>query len=159
MKTRYIPLLLLVLSIFISPLLSNAQKNKIEVTRDKLTTSRAIFKAQTALPSSGGLINLTTDYDLRFSKDSIVAYLPYYGRAYSASYGQEGGIRFTSTSFDYKIKERKKGLGWEISFKPKDVRDIRELNMIVSTNGNATLQVSSLNRQPINFNGNVIILP
>ena len=104
---------------------------------------------------TGMLKQLSTDYDVKFFGDSIVAYLPYFGRAYSVPYGGEGGINFTSTQFEYKAKPRKKG-GWDISIKPKDTRDVRELNFTISETGSANLQVSSNNRQPISFQGHVV---
>src|SRR5689334_12028310 len=75
-----------------------AQKN-MTITADNLRSGHAIFKAQSVFPSSGGIINLTSEYDLKLSRDSIIAYLPYYGRAYTATPGEDGGIHFTSTKF------------------------------------------------------------
>lgn len=131
---------------------SFAQKNKDKITTG-LLNDRFIFKAQTANPARGGLINLTPEYDLRISKDTIAAYLPYYGRAYAPIDPNEDGIHFTSTSFKYKIKERKKGKGWEIEMEPLDVKEIQQMNLLVSPDGYAMLQVTSVNRQIISFNG------
>lgn len=115
-----------------------------------------VFKAQTVMPMSGGSRQLTTEYDVRLLGDSIVSYLPYFGRAYSASYGSgNGGIDFTSTKFDYKAKARKKG-GWDITIKPQDAKEIQEMNFTISENGSANLRVTSTNRQPISFYGYVV---
>ena len=114
-----------------------------------------IFHAQTAMPSSGPTKQLTSEYDVRVSKNSIQSHLPYFGRAYSAPYGSgDGGFNFTSKQFSYLSKTRKKG-GWEISIKPKDVADVREFVVTVSENGYGTLQAMSNNRQPISFTGYV----
>jgi len=142
-------------SFFISSVL-HAQNLDKAVVQDFINSKNFVFKAQTALPLSGSSKMLTSDYDVRFLGDSIVAYLPYYGRAYTAVYGTEGGgIHFTSTKFEYKAKPRKKG-GWEVSIRPSDTRDVRELNFTISENGNASLQVTSNNRQPISFQGYVM---
>jgi hypothetical protein len=115
-----------------------------------------VFKAQTVIPMTGDLRQLTTDYEVKLLGDSIVSYLPYFGRAYTAVYGSEsGGIDFTSTRFDYKVKARKKG-GWDISVKPKDAKEIQELDFSISVNGSASLRVNSTNRQPISFFGNIV---
>jgi Domain of unknown function (DUF4251) len=67
-----------------------------------------VFHAQTALPSTGGSRQLTSAYDLKVLKDSLISYLPYFGRAYSTTYGAtDGGLNFTSTKFDYKASTRK----------------------------------------------------
>src|SRR5690606_28133322 len=85
-----------------------------------------VFHARTALPQRGRANFLDARYDLTVSKDSVVAYLPYFGRAYSAPIGSDkGGIQFTSTDFDY-IVEKKKKRRWEIRIRPKDVQEVQE---------------------------------
>jgi hypothetical protein len=98
-------------------------------------------------------VQLTPGFDMKLINDSINTYLPYFGRSYQSSYGSSnGGINFTSTKFEYKLKEKEKG-GWELVIKPTDVKDITQLIYAISKNGYATLQVTSLNRQAISFYG------
>lgn len=93
---------------------------------------------------------------MRVSKDSLVTYLPYFGRAYSAPIGtSDGGFQFTSTDFAYSTEARKKG-GWLIKIKPNDNRDIQQMFLTVTESGSASLQVTSTNRQPISYNGYVV---
>jgi hypothetical protein len=111
------------------------------------------FTARTVLPTGGRIVQLTSNYDMRVSKDSVISFLPYFGRAYTAPIGgTNAGIQFTSTDFNYKVSERKKG-GWQILIRPKDVQDIQQVNLTVSEGGSASLQVTSNNRQPISYNG------
>lgn len=133
----------------------HAQNLDKSVVQDFIKSKEFVFKAQTVMPMTGASRQLTSEYDVKFLSDSIVAYLPYFGRAYSAGYGEGGGIDFTSTKFDYKVKQRRKG-GWDIAIKPLDAKDIQQLNFTISENGYATLQVTSNNRQPISFNGYII---
>jgi hypothetical protein len=87
--------------------------------------------------------------------DSIVSFLPYFGRAYSAPLDPtKGGIQFTSTDFEYDQTARNKG-GWIINIKPRDVQDVRQLTLTVTQSGSASLQVISTNRQGISFNGRI----
>ena len=117
-----------------------------------------VFHAQTALPMSGTSRQLTSEYDLKVSKDAVVSYLPFFGRAYSLPYGAtDGGFNFTSTKFDYSVSDRKKG-GWQINIRPKDVADFREFSLLLSETGSGTLQVVSNNRQPISFTGYITSL-
>jgi len=82
--------------------------------KNLLYSQQYIFYAQSVIPSSGRQRFLTSEYTVTISKDTIVCYLPYFGRAYSAMLGTtDGGIKFTSVDFDYTISDRKKG-GWEI---------------------------------------------
>ena len=114
-----------------------------------------VFIAESAHPLSGQFRHLTSEYDLRVLGDSIIAFLPYFGRAYSAPLDPtQGGIQFTSTDFEYSQQSRKKG-GWNISIKPKDARDVRQMTLFIRENGNASLQVNSNNRQSISFNGHI----
>lgn len=122
------------------------------IVRQKVEAKRYTFVAQTAIPMRGRTVQLTSLYDLKIAGDSVIAGLPYYGRAYSAPINpSDNGINFTSVSFDYKSTYRKKR--WEISIKPKDIQSVSEMNLIIYSNGRATLQVTSNNRQPISFNG------
>jgi hypothetical protein len=145
----------LVTALVISSTLLHAQDLDKATVKTLIDSKNFTFKAQTVLPMTGGSRQLTSDYDVRFLGDSIVAYLPYFGRSYTATYGGEGGIDFTSTQFDYKAKARKKG-GWDVSIHPKDAKDTRELNFTISDTGNTTLQVTSNNRQAISFHGYIV---
>lgn len=100
----------------------------------------------------GSVIQLTSDYDIRISGDSITAYLPYFGRAHTARMNAEGGIRFTSTNFQYQVTKRRKG-SWLVLIEPNDTRDVRQMSLSVSSSGYGILQVNSNNRDPISFNG------
>ena len=129
-----------------------AQEANEAALKSILSTKNFVFKAQSAWPLQGTVVQLTPGFDMKVINDSINTYLPYFGRAFNASYNGGGGINFTSTKFDYKLKEKSKG-GWEIIIKPTDAKDIDRLIYSISTNGFATLQVTSNNRQAISFYG------
>lgn len=132
---------------------SSSAQDKDSAIKAMVDAKRYVFIAQNATPMGGRLVQLTSDYDLKIRPDSVISYLPYYGRSYSAPLDpSQSGIQFTSTDFEYTQKPRKKG-GWDILIKPKDVRDPRQLSLTVSESGNATLQVVSNDRQAISFSG------
>jgi hypothetical protein len=148
--------LLGVFAIILSSGFAHAQEPGKAQVKSFVESKEFTFKAQTVMPMTGGSRQLTTEYDVKLLGDSIVSYLPYFGRAYTAILGTEGGgIDFTSTKFDYKARERKKG-GWDITIKPKDVREVEELNFTISDDGSASLRVTNTNRQPISFYGHVV---
>jgi hypothetical protein len=140
------------------------QAAKAADTRRIIENMNYVFNANYALPLRGGQKNLTSEYDLRVAKDTVIAFLPYYGRAYTAPndlYPNEGGIKFKSTNFSYAVKQRKNG-NWQILIKPKDKdknianwRDVQQLTLDVSPDGYASLQVISSNRDPISFQGDI----
>ncbi|MGX5688027.1 DUF4251 domain-containing protein [Arcticibacter tournemirensis] len=112
-----------------------------------------VFKAQFALPMGGSSFQLTSEYDVRVTKDTVVCFLPYFGRAYTAPMNpSEGGIRFTSKDFQYTVSNKKKS-GWDIVIKPRDVNNIQQLTFYISESGYGSVQVTDNNRQPISFNG------
>lgn len=130
-----------------------AQETNETTLKNLLSTKTFVFKAQSAWPLQGTVVQLSPGFDVKILNDSINTYLPYFGRAYQTSYNaSNGGISFTSTRFEYKLKEKNKG-GWELVIKPTDVKDINQLIYSVSTNGYATLQVTSNSRQAISFYG------
>jgi hypothetical protein len=113
---------------------------------------RFVFIAQTVLPQSGRVRQVTPDFDFTVTKDTITSWLPYFGRAFNATLGMEGGIKFESKDFEYTKTENKKG-GWDILIKPKDAKDIQTVRLNITESGYAYLQVQSVNRQPISYNG------
>jgi hypothetical protein len=129
-----------------------------EITK-MINTQNYIFVANYVNPSRGGGRALTSDYDLSVSKDSVIAYLPYFGRAYMADYGStDGGIKFTWTHFDYTVTNKNKN--WDILISPKnknigDPKGVQNIRLDISSDGYASLQVISENRDPISFNGNI----
>jgi len=130
--------------------------------KNMVDNNHFFFVANYAVPMTGGSKLLTSTYDLKVTKDSIIAYLPYYGQAYLAPSPAEtdGGIKFTTTNFSVTQKSGKKG-GWEITIKPKDHditnwRDVQQMTLDISKDGYASLAVTSSNRDPISFEGNVV---
>jgi hypothetical protein len=112
-----------------------------------------VYQAQIAEPLHGPIRHLTTIFTLQITKDKIVSNLPYFGRAYIAPIDPtQGGLQFTTTKFDYTLTAGKKD-GWIVVIKPKDNRDIQQMQLNISSDGYASLQVLSTNRDPITFNG------
>jgi hypothetical protein len=133
----------------------NAQKSndKTAAIKQLVESQNYIFIAQSAMPMGGRTRQLTPDYDFKITKTAITASLPYFGRAYSAPMDPtQGGINFSTTSFNYTATPRKKG-GWDISIKPADAKDVQQLFLSITETGYATLQVTSTNRQAISFSG------
>jgi len=85
--------------------------------------------------------------------DTLVSYLPYYGRSFSAPVNTtDAALQFTSLNYDYSVKNKKKNR-WDITIKPKDISRIRDLNLTVFDNGRASLRVNSNDRESITFDG------
>lgn len=133
-----------------------AQEKAELTTRELLETKNFVFKAQTVNPQRGRFRQLTSDYDVVVTSDTIIAFLPFFGRAYSAPINpSEGGIKFTSGKFDYSVTKGKKQR-WIVKIKPGDVKDVQDLYFTIFDNKKATLLVNSVNRESILFNGYII---
>jgi len=145
-----------ILAAFITAAFSQAvraQNLTATQVQNLMNTKDYMFEAQTVTPERGGIKQLTPGYSLKVSGDSLVAYLPYFGRAYSAPLNPaDAGIQFTSTNFDYKVAERTKG-GYDVSIRSKDKTYNADFALTVYDNGSAYLQVTSTDKQLISFNG------
>ncbi len=136
--------------------LIQAQEKDATAIQQLLESRNYIFKARTVSPQRGQLRYLTPDYDLTIRKDTVIAWLPFFGRSNSAGYNNtSGGIKFTSTNFEYTSKKGKRKR-WEITIRPGDVSDVQYLYLTVYDNSEALLQVISTNRETISFNGDII---
>ena len=160
---------ILVLATLLIAMQVNAQTNK-ETTVKLVNEQNFIFNATSAMPMANqevnnilnrmpggggaGMIQLSgSQYQLIVTKDSVEAYLPYYGRAYTATMNpDDSGTKFKSKNFKYKTDKRKKG-SWTITMDFKDAKDTQRMILNVSENGYATLNVNNNNRQPISYNG------
>lgn len=137
-------------------MIAGAQEEKGSAkVREWLESKNFIFKAESVIPARGRLRQLTSPYDLVVKPDTVVAFLPYFGRAYVAPIDpSESGIKFTATDFDYTVKPGKKER-WEVTIRPKEAQDVQEMYLTVFNNGKASLRVNSVNRQTISYNGYV----
>lgn len=148
---------------------ASAQTDK-ETTIKLVEAKNLVFNATTAFPmanaevsavlskmaggQAGGVIQLTgSQYQLAIDKESVDAYLPYYGRAYTSARDlNDSGIKFKSKDFSYVTEKKKKG-SYVITIKPKDHRDVQSMILTVGQNGYASLTVQSNSRQSITYNG------
>jgi len=134
---------------------------EIEKVKTLLESKNYVFQADYVIPQTGNSKSLTFGYDLTVSKDTVTAYLPYYGRVTLAPIDPtDGGVKFTSTSFSYKSTVDKKG-SYNIVITPNErndrgSKDVRYIRLNVGATGYASLQVISNNRDPITYNGTIV---
>ncbi len=164
MKTLYF----LAISL-LAPVVLSAQVKKKEDLPALLESKRFVFKANTAIPFAdadlyqalrmlgnpgGGTIPLNTSvYDLQVRSDSVLAYLPYFGRAFMGVNEREDlSIKFNSKKFNYQLEKRKKG-GWRVKIITQDLNRNFTLFLEIGESGYATLSIRDQYRQPISFYG------
>jgi len=118
-----------------------------------LDNKQFTFQPTNMLPLRGTLKQLDPVYFLKLRGDSLISYLPYFGRAYSAPLNPEdAGYNFTSTKFSYAVKAGKKN-SYEITIATKDKTNNINIILTAYDNGSADLRVNSTDKQPISYNG------
>lgn len=144
--------LVLILNMVAFVAFSQDQSSSIQTDIEK---KQFEFLAQSVTPTKGGTRQLNPGYTVLVKGDTLICYLPYFGRVYQPSFGtSDAGLDFTSTQFDYQTKVRKKG-GWDVKMKTKDLTKQRQLSMTIFQNGTASLTVISSDRESISFLGSL----
>ena len=162
MRTKkQIFMLLLALLVGIPTL--SAQQSKKEKKEQKKEAVMKLIESEnykidvnTAMPMRGRSIPLTSSYSLTIRNDSVISYLPYYGRAYSIPYGGGDGLNFKTILKEYNVEMDKKGNA-VIKFVARNPEDRYEFRAKVFPNGSASIDVNMQNRQSISFPGELDI--
>lgn len=138
------------------------KKSKKEIKQEKFDQTIELinkgdfkFEAKRAFPQGGRSIDLTTNYGfITLKQTHAEGDLPYFGRAYTASYGGDGGIKFDSEMVDKKIEVNEKKQRVIISFEVRD-KDNYKVTMDVGYNGNTSVSITSNNRSHISYQGEI----
>lgn len=136
------------------------RKVKIEQSvRQIIESNKFVFVVRNANPALGPSISLTSDYDIKISKDSAHSYLPYFGVAYRANYGDsEGGIKFNTVIYNFKKEFNTKTQYYELQFEVIEAIETYKIYLNVSTSGYGNLKIISNVRQTISYDGILKIL-
>lgn len=161
MKTKkQILMLLLALLVGLPTLSAQTKKEKKEQKKEavkKLIVSENYkIDVRTALPMRGRSIPLTSLYSLEIRNDSVISYLPYFGRAYSIPYGGGDGLNFRAPLKEYSMEMDKKGNA-VIKFTARNPEDRYEYRAKVYSDGSASIDVNMTNRQSISFQGDLLL--
>ena len=125
---------------------------KETVLRKAIENREFMVDVERMLPMSGRSRALTSSYSLEIDGDRVKSHLPYVGRAYSVPYGGGDGLNFESTVTDYKSSFDDKGKA-VIEFQAKTPEDRYSFRLEIFPNGSASVNVTSVNRQGISFQG------
>lgn len=141
-------------------LFSQSKKEKREKraweVKERIESKRFTIDVNRAIPMGGQAINLTSPYSLEMRGDSVISYLPYFGRAYSVPYGGGDGLRFSQSITGYTCTFGKKGKT-HIHFATRTDDDIYRFDIQVFSNGSATIAVMPTHKQSITFQGEIAL--
>ena len=162
MKIR-IPCLSVVIVIIAATVMSCSSSNHIpddkklekSIIKNMVDSFKFVFIPQYVSPTSGGRRSLNSGYQLSVSKDRVISSLPFFGRGYVAPVSPaDVDFDFTSTRFTHTIKLI--NTGWNISIKPLDQKYILQLYCRIFDNGSASLNITSIDRSTISYDGYII---
>ena len=128
------------------------REQKANEVKELIDSKRFTIDVNRAIPMGGRSLNLTSPYSLEMRGDSVISYLPYFGRAYSAPYGGGDGLRFEESITDYQSTFDKKGTA-RIKFVARTKEDTFRFDVQVFSNGSAIISVTPTNRQNITYQG------
>ncbi len=127
---------------------------QMEVIKAIAESQNFVFSARNATPMSGRSLNLTSEYIVKVTNDSIFSYLPYQGMSHSAVFGgTESPMIFSQPIETYKIEETKNGYMVKLSVNNRT--DNLNFSFHISQTRLTNLSVSSINRQPMSYSGEV----
>jgi len=158
---KYLLIVLILISIYS---IGSAQNAKSQKKQDNYNQVLAViesgnfeFVARKANPQGGRQIDLTTNPNfLRIKGNNGEAHMPYFGRAYSGGYGTgSGGIEFNGEFTEYNVEKNDAKFRLLIKFKIKGDNDTYNGTLNITGLDNASLSISSNNKQVISYFGDI----
>jgi hypothetical protein len=158
---RIICFLAMMLMLFANVTVSAQKKSKAErkaeiarVVKQKVEDKHFKVIVDMAYPMEGPTIPLNQLYSLEVKGDSIISYLPYYGRAYSIPYGGGKGLNFEGTIKKFRISYPKES-SMRVDFEVTNDEDYYMYALDIYNNGNTSIVVIPQRRNSINFTGKI----
>lgn len=122
--------------------------------KNLITQQQYTFSVNSATAYNGSTFRNVSEYELTIKNDSVFAYLPYFGRSFSADLTSDGGIDLECLMQNFKIKETKRR--YEISFEAEDgKRKNYDINLSIGKSGFADLSIRPENKTVINYDGEI----
>lgn len=139
--------------------LSDAEKIK-QKTAEQMAVNQALIDrhyrvdVETMMPRRGGARPVSYGFYLEVRGDTIISYLPYFGRAYSIPYGGGKGLIFTQKIIEYQeVQNAKKK--HVILVKTHNEEDDYQMMLDVYENGDATIRMQARERESISYEGKI----
>lgn len=127
-------------------------------TQALMESGQFCVEADRAYPSGGRTVDLFSNRGYMTVKDSVAdGFFPFFGRAYSAPIGNEGGIRFDSPMEKVNLVPKNKHLLY--SFRVRGQNDTYDIFLDVSAGGSCTISIRSNRKSQISYSGEVRALP
>jgi len=135
------------------------EERKIEQqkkTKELVESKIFLFVGNTAYSEGGKSVSITSGPNsVSFSPEMVKSNLPFFGTANTASagFGGQSGYTFEGKPDVFSVDSTKKG--FQLKAVVKTVNESYTLNLSISTDGNANLNVYSINRSSMRYNGEI----
>ncbi|WP_455585968.1 DUF4251 domain-containing protein [Bacteroides sp.] len=159
MKTNQcIIILMLLITGGVSSIYAQSKKEikeqKEQAVKEQIVSENYKINVSTAYPRRGRTVHLSSLYSLEIRNDSVISYLPFYGRAYTIPYGGGEGLIFQAPLDEYNMEMNKKGTA-KVEFTARSKEDRFTFNLTIYSNGSASINVNMQNWESISFSGEV----
>lgn len=105
-------------------------------------------------PMRGSSRSVTYGYSVEVRNDSLISYLPYFGRAYNVPYGGGKGLNFSAPIGSYQEFVKRNGMR-HIEIGVTNEEDTYLYTIEVFDNGNSSVEVRARQRERISYSGNM----
>ena len=142
---------------------SDAQKSSKKAEEYKKITAlieggKYKFHVKSASPTGARTVQTSSGYAMSVNEGVFKAYLPYFGRAYQASYGGDGGVEFDGEAEELEITKIEKKRLISVEFKIRSEFDLYTVHLEAGSGGFGTLYITSQKRQAISYSGTISAL-
>lgn len=103
-------------------------------------------------PQRGRTVNLTSNYSVEVKGDTLISYLPYFGRAYNVPYGGGKGLNFMAPITGYRTETGRKG-ATRVVLTTENDEDRYQYVLEISSSGESFVEVQSRQRDFIRYSG------
>lgn len=105
-------------------------------------------------PMRGSSRHVSYGYSVEVRNDTLISYLPYFGRAYNVPYGGGKGLNFTAPIGNYQEFLKRNGQR-HIEIGVTNDEDTYFYTIEVFDNGSSSVDVRARQRERISYSGNV----
>ena len=111
------------------------------------------FTVRSASPSGGRTVQITSAYTMKAENGTYEAHLPYFGRSYSAAYGDGGSVEFTGEPENLQITRKDNKNTIEVKFSIRSGAEQYDVKLEVGASAFGNLIITSRNRRTISYYG------
>jgi hypothetical protein len=111
------------------------------------------FTVRSASPSGGRTVQITSAYSMKAADGAYEAHLPYFGRSYSAAYGDGGSVEFKGEPENLQITRKDNKNTIEVKFSIKSGTEQYDVKLEVGASAFGNLIITSRNKRTISYYG------